>query len=246
MAESTATGRDFLVLWKWKEALRVRGTLETGARGTHAGGLRPGDRMFVWATNRDELYLLGAIEVKRSGRDWNEGQSLYGPFQIVPLKSLKWKLRFQQTSAVKLSQKAPLAWQVRARRHPTPQTTRLLEQVLSKRLSYTERIVRIREGQVKTVTLSKKERNRELRTLALAHRGERCEICCFDFAEQYGEFARNCVEVHHLNLLSSTGKQGVTTTLDDVIIVCPNCHRALHQFRNPKDWKAFQKTCHLA
>ena len=123
MTELTATGRDFLVLWRWREALRIQGTVVTEAWGTHAGGLNRGDRMFVWATKDNELYLLGAIEVKRSGDDWNEGRSLYGPFQIIPLKGLKWKLRFQQTDSVKLSRKAPLARQVRARRRPTPETT---------------------------------------------------------------------------------------------------------------------------
>ena len=223
--------------------MRIQGTVVTEAWGTHAGGLNRGDRMFVWATKDNELYLLGAIEVKRSGDDWNEGRSLYGPFQIIPLKGLKWKLRFQQTDSVKLSRKAPLARQVRARRRPTPETARLLEQTLAKSLKRTQTVIHIKEGKLKIVTLSTKERNRALRTLALALRGDRCEICGFDFAKEYGEFAKYCLEVHHLKLLSSAGKRGLTTTVDDVIVVCPNCHRALHQFRNPSDWKAFQKMC---
>ena len=85
MAELT-TGRDLLVLWRWREALEVQGTVVTGAWGAHARGLNRGDRMFVWATKDNELYLLGAIEVKRSGDDWNEGRSLYGPFQIIPFR----------------------------------------------------------------------------------------------------------------------------------------------------------------
>src|SRR6202007_176291 len=90
------TGRDCLVLWKWNEALRLRGAIGTGGRGKHSGGLKRGNRVFVWATSNNELYLLGAMEVERSGRDWMEGHSLYGPYQIIPLKGLKWKLRFQQ------------------------------------------------------------------------------------------------------------------------------------------------------
>jgi len=245
MAELT-TGRDFLVLWRWREALEVQGTVVTGAWGAHARGLNRGDRMFVWATKDNELYLLGAIEVKRSGDDWNEGRSLYGPFQIIPLKGLKWKLRFQQTDSVKLSRKAPLARQVRARRRPTPETARLLEQTLAKSLKRNQTVIDIKEGKLKIVTLSTKERHRALRNLALALRGDRCEICGFDFAKEYGEFAKYCLEVHHLKLLSSAKKRGLTSTVDDVIVVCPNCHRALHQFRNPGNWKAFQKTCHLA
>jgi hypothetical protein len=124
------TGRDFLVLWRWDEAERVQGSVMTKARGTHAGGLQRGDRMFVWATKEDELFLLGAIHIERSGTKWAEGKSLYDAFQIVPLKELKWKLRFQQSASDRLSHEGSLAWQVRARRCPTPETVRLLERRL--------------------------------------------------------------------------------------------------------------------
>jgi hypothetical protein len=101
------------------------------------------------------------------------------------------------------------------------------------------------EGKLKKFILMKRERDPKVRANALAGRGAICEICRFDFAATYGEFARNCVEVHHLELLAGAGSKGVTTSLDDVLVVCPNCHRALHQFRDPGDWKAFQKACHL-
>jgi|SRR5579862_6522891 len=241
-----ATGRDFLVLWRWKEALRIRGTIGTGAWGKHSGGLKRGDRIFVWATNNNELYLLGAMEVERSGDNWMKGHNLYGPYQIIPLKGLKWKLHFQQAHTEKLSPKSPIAMQVRARRRPTPETARLLEQILSSKLKNTEEVIRLREGKFKIVTLNQRERNRKVRAHAIALRGDRCEICEFDFAEKYGAFAKNCVEVHHLNPVSSAGKRGRMTTVDDLIVVCPNCHRALHQFKTPGDWKAFQRTCHLA
>jgi hypothetical protein len=242
---------DFLVLWKWEEALRWHEkALPDGnvvrARGKYAGGLNRGDRVFYWATKGNELYLLGAIEVKRSWRKPKsgcEGRSLYGPFQIIPLKEQKWKIRFQ--SAVERLGKPPFAGRVRGRRRLTPQATRLLKQILSKQLKHIETI-RMREGKRKTMTLSKRERNRDVRVRALARNGYCCKICCFDFAKRYGEFAKDCVEVHHLTLLSSAGKRGRTTTLDDVLVVCPNCHRALHRFGNPTNWKAFQRTCHLA
>jgi hypothetical protein len=238
-----ATRRDFLVLWKWKEALAVEGEVMTGAVGSHAGGLKRGDRMFVWATTGNELFLLGAIEVMRSGKRRADGRSVYGPFQIIPLKGLKWRLRFQ-ASAERLSRKGQLAMQVRARRRPTPETTKLLEQILSAKLRV-QKDIRVSEGKTKVVTLTQRERSKDLRILALSERGTRCEICEFDFEKVYGEFAKNCVEVHHLALLARAGKRGVRNTLEDVLVVCPNCHRALHQFRNPGDWKAFRKACHL-
>ena len=166
-------GRDFLVLWKWNEALEDQGEVMTRAVGKHASGLKPRDRMFVWATTGNELFLLGAIEVQRSGKGWSEGRSLYGPFQIIPLKALKWKLRFQ-SSADRLSRKGRLAMQVRSRRQPTPETTRLLERIFSEEKVRAQKDIRVQEGKTKLVTLTQRERNKDLRILAL--REKRCAL----------------------------------------------------------------------
>jgi 5-methylcytosine-specific restriction endonuclease McrA len=226
----------------------VRGIAVRSARGRHSGGLNPGDRMFVWAVHGEELHLLGAIRVTRGGRDWAEGRSLYGPFTIVPLEGLKWRLRFQHTAAEKLVRQTPIAMQVRARRHPTSKTVELLERLLSHNAEDIEQLERdsaVREGKQRKVTLSRRERSRKLRTHLLATRGHHCEICGFDFVKRYGEFAKHCVEIHHLELMSSSGRQGRMTSLEDLIVVCPNCHRALHQFGNSADWKAFRRACNL-
>jgi HNH endonuclease len=237
-------GTDYLVLWKYTEALDLNGQPVTEAYGTHAGGLKRGDRMFVVATHQDELYLLGAMRVARSGKDRANGKSLFGAFRIVPMKGLKWRLRFQGTSAVKLSNKTGIAMQVRARRRISKDSAALLTQLLSVAEKHTHKI-QVQEGKTKQVTLSKRERSRTLRVLAISERKAICEICGFDFAKHYGAFAENCVEVHHIEGLARAGRRGVTNSLDDVLVVCPNCHRAIHQFRSPNDWKAFQRFCHL-
>lgn len=242
------SGHDYLVLWRYTEALRVEGFVMTGAEGTHAGGLRKGDRMFVVATNRDELYLLGVIRVQRSGKNWAEGKSQFGAFRRIPLKELKRQLRFEGTTSTKLAKTTPLAMQVRARRRLSPSSAALLLNVLAtelKKLKNAEDDFRVSEGRLKQMTLSTRERNRTVRIQALAMKGTVCEICRFDFAKTYGGFARNCVEVHHIEGLSNAGRRGVKTSLDDVLVLCPNCHRALHQFKNPNDWKAFRRACRL-
>jgi hypothetical protein len=238
------SGQDYLVLWKYSEALRVNGLVMTGAEGTHAGGLARGDRVFVVATRSDELYLLGAMEVQRSGEREAVGKSLFGAFHIIPLKGLKWQLRFEATQSPKLTKDKSVAWQVRSRRLLSEGSAKLLGDVLLK-TQLAQDAVEVQEGKTTKVTLTKRERSRELRVFALANRGTVCEICGFDFVEAYGEFARNCVEVHHLEQLAGAGRDGVTTSLDDVRVVCPNCHRALHQFRDPGDLKAFRKACRL-
>lgn len=54
-----------------------------------------------------------------------------------------------------------------------------------------------------------------------------CEVCRFDFLRTYGEIGRNFAECHHRLPLSQIGP-GSLTRLDDLAIVCANCHRMLH------------------
>jgi hypothetical protein len=54
-----------------------------------------------------------------------------------------------------------------------------------------------------------------------------CEVCMFDFSEQYGELGKGFCEVHHLQPLASGGAR--QTTLNDLAVVCSNCHRMMHR-----------------
>jgi len=56
----------------------------------------------------------------------------------------------------------------------------------------------------------------------------RCEVCKFDFVETYGEYGEDFCEVHHLKQLSKADGV-VKTTLQDLAIVCSNCHRIIHR-----------------
>jgi 5-methylcytosine-specific restriction enzyme A len=54
-----------------------------------------------------------------------------------------------------------------------------------------------------------------------------CEACDFDFKKVYGVFGEGFCEVHHLSPLSKSDGQ-VKTALNDLAIVCSNCHRIIH------------------
>jgi len=55
-----------------------------------------------------------------------------------------------------------------------------------------------------------------------------CEVCAFDFATFYGPIGDGFAECHHTKPISEY--EGTTrTTLEDLAIVCANCHRMLHQ-----------------
>jgi 5-methylcytosine-specific restriction protein A len=56
----------------------------------------------------------------------------------------------------------------------------------------------------------------------------RCEVCSFDFLESYGELGRNFCEVHHLLPMADRHVEA-ETRLQDLAVVCSNCHRMLHR-----------------
>lgn len=55
-----------------------------------------------------------------------------------------------------------------------------------------------------------------------------CEACLFDFESFYGEIGKGYIECHHRTPLSKF-KVETRTTLDDLALVCSNCHRMLHK-----------------
>jgi len=92
------------------------------------------------------------------------------------------------------------------------------------------------EGRLLTRLHISRERNRKLveekKNLALKNLGRlACEVCDFDFLLVYGERGRGFIEVHHLQPLH-TLVAGARTRLEDLALLCANCHRMLHA-RNP-------------
>jgi hypothetical protein len=92
------------------------------------------------------------------------------------------------------------------------------------------------EGRKKLVMHVVRERSARARERAKeAHRartgGMRCSICRFDFEHVYGELGRDFAEVHHAAPLAQSGDRGGPTRLEDLVVVCANCHRMLHRSR---------------
>ena len=76
------------------------------------------------------------------------------------------------------------------------------------------------EGERKEVVLSRAERDPTVRKKALAHFGKRCMVC--DFVPRVD----SQLEVHHLFPLADGGER--LTSIDDVAVLCANCHRLAH------------------
>jgi len=91
------------------------------------------------------------------------------------------------------------------------------------------------EGEVLTRQHVYRERSRALVVAKIdqvSHQDGRlaCEACGFDFLAFYGEVGRGFAECHHVVPLAEAAFVQ-KTRLEDLAIVCANCHRMLHRGR---------------
>src|SRR5262249_19343151 len=57
-----------------------------------------------------------------------------------------------------------------------------------------------------------------------------CESCGFDFAATYGPTEDGYIECHHAAPLASVADRTVTK-IQDLVLLCANCHRIVHRKR---------------
>ena len=89
------------------------------------------------------------------------------------------------------------------------------------------------EGEPRLVTHVRRERDRGLveakKEQALARTGRlRCEACGFDFRESYPGLGIDFCEVHHNRPLGESNSPRVNR-LEDLTLLCSNCHRMIHR-----------------
>lgn len=79
-----------------------------------------------------------------------------------------------------------------------------------------------------------RERNSEVIRLAKSLASKRgplsCQICGFDFHRRYGRAGQGYIEAHHTIPVSEL-MEGAETRVEDIALVCANCHRMLHRRR---------------
>lgn len=83
------------------------------------------------------------------------------------------------------------------------------------------RLHRYRERNRALVNKKKKEHLKKHGSLA-------CELCSFDFEETYGDVGKGFIECHHRTPLSELTPD-TKTTLNDLMLICSNCHRMMHR-----------------
>ena len=89
------------------------------------------------------------------------------------------------------------------------------------------------EGKLLLKTHLKRERNPKLISEAkkkfVTKNGRLfCEVCGFDFKEIYGDLGENFIEAHHTIPVSQM-LDGEKTNIDDIVMVCSNCHSMIHR-----------------
>lgn len=78
-----------------------------------------------------------------------------------------------------------------------------------------------RERNIKLIEAAKKRFIKKNGTLY-------CEICGFSFSDTYGELGKDFIEAHHTKPVSEM-HEGETTKIEDVVMVCSNCHSMIHR-----------------
>ncbi len=85
--------------------------------------------------------------------------------------------------------------------------------------------------------------SRRAKAQRLAKTGKlECEVCRLDFVARYGEIGRGFIEAHHrtpVAQLAGTKK----TKIEELALVCSNCHRMLHRGDSLLTIEQLKETC---
>jgi hypothetical protein len=88
---------------------------------------------------------------------------------------------------------------------------------------------RFTEGTVKELLSKRYERDAQARKMCLQIHGYDCKACGLNFEQTYGEIGRNFIEVHHVKPISEKGGSYEIDPKEDLVPLCPNCHRMIHR-----------------
>jgi predicted HNH restriction endonuclease len=208
-------------------------------------GVKKDDRLFICATIADELYLFGLLQVRKVVKERSHHiQANFGDYRAVcrnlsgnflrrPLGKRKWQLRFVNTDSDRLNPEVKLALQVRTHRFLSDDSADLLTTMLGETIASVERERRFLEGEQRAAITARSVRSTALRAEAKRRWGTRCYCCGFSFEEFYGALGKDFAIIHHLDPLENSDGQPRETSVEEVRIVCANCHYILHRQAPP-------------
>ncbi|MDO4931264.1 MAG: HNH endonuclease [Prevotellaceae bacterium] len=96
----------------------------------------------------------------------------------------------------------------------------------------------ISEGRTAIRSIQTRERSARLRRIAIEHFTHNniisCDCCGFNFPNYYGQkYGKDCIEIHHIRPIfqyeGDKFEKFVTDAMQNLLPVCPNCHRVIHK-----------------
>jgi 5-methylcytosine-specific restriction protein A len=103
----------------------------------------------------------------------------------------------------------------------------------------------VKEGRILYKMHKVRERNREIiekkKKKVLKEKGTlNCEACDLNFEEKYGQLGKGFIECHHIIPLSNF-EVNKDTRLDDLALLCSNCHKMIHKDSNSYSIEEFKQ-----
>lgn len=104
---------------------------------------------------------------------------------------------------------------------------------------------KVQEGQILYKLHKVRERNPKIiaakKRKVLQENGFlRCEACGFDFEQKYGAIGKGFIECHHIEPLSKFDTNKVTS-INDLVLLCSNCHQMIHRKMAVEKFVDFKK-----
>jgi len=256
--DSALVNGAYITLWSQpqveiqRRSLRDSDTLDHAA-GTQfrARGVERGDRIYVVATRRGELLLLGRLTVdlvvgqREADQHFQEhvyeapdhligSGSALSLERVVP-EGMARELQRESGRRLKIDPRrySVDANSVRTTGRLTQHSAVLLDSLLEDTVEVNADQMGFLEGGRQMRRHQAIERSRAVRETALALHGSDCTVCGFSFEAAYGPLGEGFAEVHHLAELARLKKSTLVNPATDVVVLCANCHRMIHRKTPP-------------
>lgn len=203
----------------------------------------PGEPKELW----DELAPTQKSSLRRLAYEMRKGDTVYvkeggkivGKGTIIGGYKFDYKNAIQDTYGNYWHHQRPVKWEQNfvpvpirfgAEQHTvrplTESDVKMIDQFTTKMSGELQKL-EVLEGKRLKAEATFRLRNRGIILAKKAMSNGCCEICGFNFESRYGTVGKDCLVAHHLNPIGGRRK-AVLTKIEDILLVCPNCHAVAH------------------
>jgi 5-methylcytosine-specific restriction protein A len=245
--------------WQWEDLAlwaneNASGKIISERWSCHANSkqIKKGDRAFLIRLGKEPKGIIASgwtTSAPKRGVHWNKEKAAQG--EETFFADCEWERLLNPFIDTPLSL-AQLQHGKLAAMHWTPQSSGVLipaeiveelERIWAKHISvsslgsvFVDDEIKAYEGEERIALIRHRKREQKLRVAKLKQAREKnngrliCEVprCGFDFEKIYGAIGKEFAHVHHLKPLGNRESPS-ETLLDDLAIVCANCHAMIHR-----------------